>query len=440
MSMVINTQALRLALFTICLSGSSFAQYTVNDLGVNVGNSSATAINNLGQVTGTAGQVGGSNPGVAYRTAPNSPINLATDNLGGFGAATIPLAINNLGQVSGSAEPASLAPSQAFVTGPNAAIQAGDVIANYNRAGGVNDHGQVIVSRTQGGQSFSAVVSPGGTTYGLGGLAPLAAQSTSANGLNNLGQAVGATTTGFTSHIHAFRTAPGQPIASSDDLGTLGGTNSTAYAVNDAGQVVGASELPSGILQHAFLTGPNQPITAGSDLGALGGPQNWSEAHAVNSSGQVVGFSRDTSGDERAFLYSNGSLIDMNTFVLPGSGIVLTEGVGINDGGQIAANGTLNGVTHAFRLDPAVPAAVLVSQLLTQFQLGTLPNVGNSFIAQLLQVQRDIANNNYGVACQDLKAFSNHVKAQSGKKLSVEQANAILFSVSQIAASLQCEG
>jgi hypothetical protein len=59
-----------------------------------------------------------------------------------------------------------------------------------------------------------------------------------------------------------------------------------------------------------------------------------------------------------AFLYTEGTMYDLLTLLLPGSRVTsLVIGVGgsINDLGQIAATGTINGQTHALRLDPVVP-------------------------------------------------------------------------------------
>lgn len=71
------------------------------------------------------------------------------------------------------------------------------------------------------------------------------------------------------------------------------------------------------------------------DLGALGGN---SYAMAIYSAGDVVG-QTDTQG---AFLYKNGTMIDLNTLLPANSGWHLVDATGINDDGQIIGWGNYN--------------------------------------------------------------------------------------------------
>ena len=90
-----------------------------------------------------------------------------------------------------------------------------------------------------------------------------------------------------------------------------------------------------------------------TDLGTLGGP--FSYAYSINNVGQVVGYASTTSGTSDAFLYSGGVMVDLNSLLPPNSGWQLQLATGINDSGQIAGYGTINGQTHAFLLDTSVP-------------------------------------------------------------------------------------
>lgn len=88
------------------------------------------------------------------------------------------------------------------------------------------------------------------------------------------------------------------------------------------------------------------------DLGTLGGAS--SIAYAVNASGQVVGSAQGANAADRAFLWQNGALSDLNAAIAPGMGWYLEEAAAINGSGQIAGWGTLNGDTDAFLLTPLV--------------------------------------------------------------------------------------
>jgi probable HAF family extracellular repeat protein len=121
--------------------------------------------------------------------------------------------------------------------------------------------------------------------------------------------------------------------------------------------VVGVSST-SGGLYHAFIGG-NGAMT---DLGTLGGAASF--AYGVNSTSQVVG-EADTPTARHAFYYDGTTMYDLNNLIPPGSGWVLQQGWAINDSGQIAGDGTINGVTHAFLLTPGpsshVPSAIGLS-------------------------------------------------------------------------------
>lgn len=95
------------------------------------------------------------------------------------------------------------------------------------------------------------------------------------------------------------------------------------------------------------------------DLGSLGGN---SSAGDINILGQVVGLAT-VNGENRAFLYTNGTMIDLNTLIDPASGWVLNSANAINDFGQIAGTGTFNGQQRAFLLTP-VPEPSSVVMLL----------------------------------------------------------------------------
>jgi len=137
------------------------------------------------------------------------------------------------------------------------------------------------------------------------------------------------------------------PVYSVTNLGTLGGSlddTTQAYAINDKSQIVGYASPPNSAV-HAFLY-QNRTM---HDLGALG---DASVAEAINNLGVIVG-SADVNGGEFAVLFSGGTLQDLNNLIPAGSGMTLTEAIGINDKGQIICNGdNSSGYGNAFLLTP----------------------------------------------------------------------------------------
>ncbi|HMO50450.1 MAG TPA: hypothetical protein PKE26_06020 [Kiritimatiellia bacterium] len=143
-------------------------------------------------------------------------------------------------------------------------------------------------------------------------------------------------------------------------LGTLGGEYSGARGINREGQVVGWAVNAAGITR-AFLVNPSNRqwkipdsnIIATNalmrDLGALGGEGASSDAYAVNDYGWVVG-SSVSNGQERAFLWRNGIMEDLNALAASSGGWVLRRAYAINNQGEIVGEGTYQGQTRAFLL------------------------------------------------------------------------------------------
>jgi len=60
------------------------------------------------------------------------------------------------------------------------------------------------------------------------------------------------------------------------------------------------------------------------------------------------------------FLYDSGNTIDLNTLLPTGSGWELAGAYGINDAGQIAGLGSINGQYRAFLMTPTPEPATLL--------------------------------------------------------------------------------
>jgi probable HAF family extracellular repeat protein len=94
-----------------------------------------------------------------------------------------------------------------------------------------------------------------------------------------------------------------------------------------------------------------------TDLGTV---DKCSSAYGINSKTQIVGASGDCGIAVHAFLWENGTIVDLNTLVPPNSGLQLVYGLYINERGEIAGLGVPPGVPvenvesqgHAFLLIP----------------------------------------------------------------------------------------
>ena len=213
---------------------------------------------------------------------------------------------------------------------------------------GINTSTQIVGSVQGCGVTYPFLYSGG--TFGYFGSA-IPPWPSSANAINNRGQVVGMTVFADPPYgdQRAFLFSPNSGML---DLGSLTGANgfSCADAINDNGQIVGVSWTSAGDLDAFIYT--NGTMT---DLGTLGG--DTSCANGINTNGQIVGASYLSDDSAvHAFLYSidSGTMVDLNNLVCTNSiGTYLTEAFGINESGQIIANGA-NG--HAYLLTPASQA------------------------------------------------------------------------------------
>jgi len=102
--------------------------------------------------------------------------------------------------------------------------------------------------------------------------------------------------------------------------------------INNSGQIAGALQTNQTFASYDGI----------QDIGTLGGPT--SEAHGINNSGQVVGFSDNGSSQQRAFLWSNGTMQEIG--VLPGD--TSSRANHINDAGFVVGSSEGSGGVRAF--------------------------------------------------------------------------------------------
>lgn len=243
----------------------------------NIVDSSAAAVNDAGVVAGEVSYQGGPTHAVSFA-------NGQVQDLGTLGGRdSFAYGINNAGQVVGSAYLAGDNATHAFLSAGNGLQDLGTLGGSYSEARDVNNFGLVTgYAYITGDTGYDAFVYSGGSMH---------------------------------------------------SLGTLGGNYSEGYAINDAGQVAGYSYLAGDVVSHAVLFANGSVV----DLGGLGGSDSY--ATSINSDGLAVGAANDAQGNYHAFLYSGGTLQDLDSLIDPGLGWALNFAGGINDKGQIAAHG-----------------------------------------------------------------------------------------------------
>jgi probable HAF family extracellular repeat protein len=311
------------------------------------------------------------------------------------GGQSSPSAVNNNGDVTGSSFTAA-GDTDAFLW-----IAKTGVIQDLGRVGGttsgglsINDLDEIAGYSTTnggGGSLYFATTFPGPTLLGTlpGGT------DSFATGINNSLRVVGWSSVGGVTPTHAFLTDGG----GLQDLGipvvkgaSCNNSNSFAYAVNSAGVITGLAEFPPNCAQQAFLwtsTGRfkglgfpqgetlsvgmainnhNQVVgrcgasavacswsraTGMQSLGVLKGGSS-SAAQGVNDSGQVVGWSScsGTCGIHAFLWTSRKGMQDLNNLIPPNSGWTLMYANGINKAGQITGSGTCTCGATGFLLTP----------------------------------------------------------------------------------------
>jgi probable HAF family extracellular repeat protein len=314
------------------------ASYTITDLGTVAGGiaSQANGIDGSGRIVGTAALSDTHHH--AFLWNPSGP---TMTDLGVFGGTdSYASGINDLGQIAGW-HTGSDGSQHAYLYQNGSWSDLGFSGGGDSFGEGVNNLGHVAGAAKTGTGAVHAFWFDGTTVQDLNNFGFGGSQSHGA-GINDNDHVAGDATIAGDGATNAFF----WPGSGSNlmDLGTLGGANSAATALNQFDQVVGMADTAAGA--NAFIWDDLDGIMG---LGTLGGAT--SVADGINNNGQVVG-GADTPNGPSAFVWDSiNGMQDLNTLLPSGSGWRLTAARAINDNGQIAGVGTINGATHAFLLN-----------------------------------------------------------------------------------------
>jgi probable HAF family extracellular repeat protein len=187
------------------------------------------------------------------------------------------------------------------------------------------------------------------------------------------------------------------------------------------------------------------------DLGTLGG--TFAQANGVNSDGSVVVGQALTTGNANsvAFRWTAATgLKDLNA-LLSAAGVNMT-GINLSLAQGVSTNGFIVGIAqsgatnHAYlvRYDDgtgATPAQQIAALETLIVNFNQNQGINSSLDAKLNAALAALAaarSNSMGTACNQLGAFINDTQAQSGKALTVDQANQLVSSGNQIRVALGC--
>jgi probable HAF family extracellular repeat protein len=380
-----NFRTLWVTTIVLACCGNAFAQksYKITDLGLNHSTdnfSMVMGLNNQGWAENMDGVVNPPIKSTSTTVASGRAVigiyglNIDLGTLGGDNSWTNYGGINDRGEAVGMAETSVPDPNGedmcAFGTKKTCRgflWRHGHIMAlptlggNNGQAAAINNRGQIVgISETTVPDSGCPPSKQPGTTIlpvmwekgEVRALPTLPGEPDGfVQGLNDQGQAVGATGTCTSFAIHAVLWENDHAF----QLADLGHTGSDAYAINDHGQAVGYVSTTDGstIVASLWQTGARGTVT---NLGILPG-DGAAFATGINNRGQVVGSTFNSAGWAHGFIWQDGVMTDLNSLISKDSNLFIIAASNINERGQISGMATVMsgpdaGKIHAILLTP----------------------------------------------------------------------------------------
>ena len=269
--------------------------------------------------------------------------------------ATTAYGVNGAGQIVGGFNDSAPKSRGFWLSGSGGtygtpAIEATTLGATSTTVYGINTVGQIVgkfvdaTGRSRGFLLTGSTSGVGGTFTAIDYPSTPSAVSTTAYGINELGEIVGAyvdgagNSHGFTLTGITFDSLTGAPSLTTAvfiqiDASTLGATQTWIYGLSNDGEVVGAYAAAGGAfhgLSVLFTTADISDLTGATfaTIDFPGAANTW--AHGVNDAGQIVGSYDDSTG------FSHGFFLPSDTaFTTVDAGQCGTQAEGINNSGQI---------------------------------------------------------------------------------------------------------
>jgi probable HAF family extracellular repeat protein len=294
-----------------------------------------------------------------------------------YAATKLPLtgyAINSAGTVVGEVQVTSNSWQAAVWTAAGGVKTLGTLGGKNSSASGISDTGEIVGDADTASGDTHAFLYKNGKMTDLGALD---GGSSRALSVNSRGVVCGYSRTANDDEHAVYWDAKGI-----HDLGPLkGGTQSRAIQLSASSRIVGNSDLGDPNVLHAFLAyngraklifnrdvesqatsiNRNAHITGSfinpdgrehayyydgvkvTDIGTLG--KNYSIGYAINQSNVIVGISdRPDVRNARAFVWTGGTMYDLNDLLTAPADFLLDTGIAINTSGWILATSTEEGV------------------------------------------------------------------------------------------------